>query len=70
MCHGPLMNRGTRSEGRQGEREGGTAGEWDDDVRRRELQMQHSRTLTGGETCHRGVKVEASGQSPLEQRRQ
>lgn len=54
----------------EGWSEGRTADEWDDDVRRRELRMQHSCSLMGGEICHRGVKVETSGQTPLEQRRQ
>lgn len=69
-CHGPLMSRGTSKEGRT-ERwsEARTAGEWDDDVRRKELWMQHSHSLMGGEICYRGVKVETSGHSPLEQRR-
>lgn len=70
VCVSRSINEQRYQQGREGWSEGGTASEWDDNVRRRELWMQHFRTLLGGEICHRGVKAERSSQSPLEQRRQ
>lgn len=68
-CHGPLMNRGTSRDGKM--------------ERGRDCRCVGCRcsregvvdaalllSLMGGEICHRGVKVEMSVQSPLEQRRQ